>query len=190
MKDRDLQAYIAAKFKFKSGLTVNSSQTSTNSHLFNESETRSILYQVFRGLRHIHSLGYIHRDIKPENVLLHGRIAKLADFSLARPFGLHNKYQQEPRNSSNTGKDATDFREGIPTTCKMTNYIGTRWYRAPELLLKTGIDHGGSNTGGGYHCVFYTEAIDMFAMGCVAAELYRCQPLFQGKDEKEQLQLI
>jgi len=184
MKDGNLQNYIAAKSKFKSESAMHIGQLPQDGHTFHEPETRSILCQIFRGLRHIHSLGYVHRDIKPENILLHGSTAKLADFSLARPFG-------ETRKRTNYGNNTTNCQEGAS---RMTNYIGTRWYRAPELLRKcsttANINRSGNLTINDHDHDFYTEAIDVFAMGCVAAELYRCRPLFEGKDETDQLQLI
>ena len=184
MKDGNLQSYIAAKFKVKSKSPVHIGQLPQDGHTFHEPETRSILCQIFRGLCHIHSLGYVHRDIKPENILLHGKTAKLADFSLARPF-------REMRKQTNYSDNTTNCQEGATM---MTNYIGTRWYRAPELLRKcsatANIDRSDDHTINNHNRGFYTEAIDVFAMGCVAAELYRCRPLFEGKDETDQLQLI
>jgi serine/threonine protein kinase len=79
-----------------------------------------------------------------------------------------------------------------------TNYVGTRWYRAPELLRPDstitdtgdGDDDNNINDYKNYPGSCYTTANDVFSMGCVAAELYLCHPLFRGKDEKEQLALI
>eukprot|EP00980_Cylindrotheca_fusiformis_P030024 scaffold24217_cov113-Cylindrotheca_fusiformis.AAC.3 len=108
----------------------------------------SIVEQVLRGLEHIHSKGYMHRDIKPENLLMNGTTCKVADFSLAR--------------------DTVEKK-------KMTSYVSTRWYRAPEIIL----------------CApKYTSAVDLFALGCVVAEMYRLEPLFPGTGEIVQLHLI
>jgi len=57
----------------------------------------------------------------------------------------------------------------------MTCYVVTRWYRAPELLLGNKI---------------YSDAIDVWSVGCVMAELMGRKPLFQGKDYVEMLKLI
>jgi serine/threonine protein kinase len=67
-----------------------------------------------------------------------------------------------------------------------TNYVGTRWYRAPELLRPDDVENDCFFEGS----CFYTKAIDVFSMACVAAELHRCAPLFLSKDESEQLRLI
>lgn len=110
---------------------------------------QSIMHQVLLGLDHIHLLGYMHRDLKPENILMNGSVVKVADFSLVR-------------------RTATLER-------KMTSYVSTRWYRAPELIL----------------CApEYTTAVDMFALGCIMAELYLMFPLFPGNEEIDQLSKI
>lgn len=57
----------------------------------------------------------------------------------------------------------------------MTEYVVTRWYRAPELLLSNGA---------------YTAAIDMWSVGCIIAELYSRAPIFPGRDVKNQLTVI
>lgn len=172
MKDGNLGSYIAAKSEY-----LLSSSKNTNLRTFDEIESKSILFQTFRGLCHIHSLGYVHRDIKPDNILMHGKLVKLTDFSLVRRIG--DEYQQLTPKRSHTHQYLNEDQTSCPM---MTNYIGTRWYRAPELLPQNPVE--------GNEYDSYTEAIDVFAMGCVAAELYRCSPLFQSKDEAEQLQLI
>lgn len=106
-----------------------------------------MLSQVLAALVHVHARGWMHRDIKPENILLRGTHCSLADFSLAR----------------RSDQDS------------LTQYVSTRWYRAPELLLAAP----------NYH-----SAIDLFAVGCVAAELYTYEPLFPGDNEIDQLQRI
>ncbi|CAJ2654301.1 mitogen-activated protein kinase homolog NTF6-like [Trifolium pratense] len=107
------------------------------------------LYQLLRGLKYIHSANVLHRDLKPSNLLLNANCdLKICDFGLAR-----------------TTSEA-DF---------MTEYVVTRWYRAPELLL---------------NCSEYTAAIDVWSVGCILMEILRREPLFPGKDYVQQLSLI
>ncbi|TXG73945.1 hypothetical protein EZV62_002524 [Acer yangbiense] len=107
------------------------------------------LYQLLRGLKYIHSANVLHRDLKPGNLLLNANCdLKICDFGLART------------------TSETDF---------MTEYVVTRWYRAPELLL---------------NCSEYTAAIDIWSVGCILMEIIRREPLFPGKDYVQQLTLI
>lgn len=107
------------------------------------------LYQLLRGLKYIHSANVLHRDLKPSNLLLNANCdLKICDFGLART------------------TSETDF---------MTEYVVTRWYRAPELLL---------------NCSEYTAAIDIWSVGCIFMEIIRREPLFPGKDYVQQLTLI
>ncbi|KAG6409300.1 hypothetical protein SASPL_127337 [Salvia splendens] len=107
------------------------------------------LYQLLRGLRYVHSAHVLHRDLKPSNLFLNANCdLKIGDFGLART------------------TSETDF---------MTEYVVTRWYRAPELLL---------------NCSDYTAAIDVWSVGCILAEIMTREPLFPGKDYVHQLRLI
>ncbi|XP_057450001.1 mitogen-activated protein kinase 4-like isoform X2 [Lotus japonicus] len=107
------------------------------------------LYQLLRGLKYVHSTNVLHRDLKPSNILLNGNCdLKIGDFGLART------------------TSETDF---------MTEYVVTRWYRAPELLLS---------------CSEYTSAIDVWSVGCIFGEIMTREPLFPGKDYVHQLRLI
>ncbi|KAL2517174.1 Mitogen-activated protein kinase 4 [Abeliophyllum distichum] len=107
------------------------------------------LYQLLRGLKYVHSANVLHRDLKPSNLLLNANCdLKIGDFGLART------------------TSETDF---------MTEYVVTRWYRAPELLL---------------NCSEYTAAIDVWSVGCILAEILTREPLFPGKDYVHQLRLI
>lgn len=107
------------------------------------------VYQLLRGLKYIHSANVLHRDLKPSNLLLNANCdLKICDFGLAR-----------------TGSER-EF---------MTEYVVTRWYRAPELLLS---------------CTEYTAAIDVWSVGCIFGELLGRRPLFPGKDYVHQLNLI
>nr|CDJ91932.1 Serine threonine protein kinase-related domain containing protein [Haemonchus contortus] len=108
---------------------------------------------ILRGLKYIHSANVIHRDLKPSNILLNSNCdLKICDFGLARI--------TDPR------KDHTGF---------LTEYVATRWYRAPEIML---------NSKG------YTKLIDVWAVGCILAEMFNNRPLFPGKHYIDQLNLI
>ncbi|KAM9844984.1 serine/threonine-protein kinase MAK-like [Aulostomus maculatus] len=114
--------------------------------MFSENETRNILFQVLSGLAFVHKHGYFHRDMKPENLLCMGpELIKIADFGLAREIRSRPPY---------------------------TDYVSTRWYRAPEVLLKSDS---------------YSSPIDIWAVGCIMAELYTFRPLFPGNSEVDEI---
>ena len=109
-----------------------------------EDEIKDITYQMLLGLFHMHKYGFFHRDMKPENLLLTGKKLKIADFGLAREI------------------------RSIPP---FTEYVSTRYYRAPECILRS------QN---------YNSPVDIWAVGCIMAEMYmHPMPLFYGSSEKE-----
>lgn len=132
--------------------------------------TKQIVYQTLLGVAYIHRQGVVHRDIKPENILLTGNMSycpkhvslinssmkfftakgqvKLCDFGFARMLSPGENY---------------------------TDYVATRWYRAPELLV------GDTN---------YGTPVDVWAIGCVFAELVRGDALWPGRSDVDQLYLI
>ncbi|KAJ9451597.1 Cyclin-dependent kinase A-1 [Diplonema papillatum] len=116
---------------------------------------RRYAYMLTRAIRSCHAAGILHRDIKPENLLINARDAslKLCDFGFARQADAEN------------GK----------CDVKYTDYVATRWYRSPELLL--GSSH-------------YTEKVDTWAVGCITSEMFTGQPLFPGDSEADQVFLI
>lgn len=119
---------------------------------FSEFHIQNFAYQILCGVKYIHSADVIHRDLKPGNILVtvQGNL-KICDFGLARGISKpKEQYQASP----------------------ITNYVATRWYRAPELILGT------RN---------YDKSIDIWAVGCILAELYGRKPLFIGKDQLHQL---
>ncbi|KAK6456717.1 kinase-like domain-containing protein [Scheffersomyces xylosifermentans] len=122
---------------------------------FSEFHIQSFFYQILCGLKYIHSADVIHRDLKPGNILVttQGNL-KICDFGLAR--GVNPKF----------------FKH---RSAPITNYVATRWYRAPELMLS---DRN------------YTKAVDLWAMGCILAELYGRKPLFPGKNQMDQIHSI
>lgn len=109
------------------------------------------IYQLIQAIQWCHSNNVVHRDIKPENLLINVKTntLKLCDFGFARVI-------------SQTSNDLTD-------------YVATRWYRAPELLL------GSTN---------YSFSVDIWAIGCIMGEITDAQPLFPGESEIDQLYLI
>mmetsp|Transcript_19001 Transcript_19001/g.43141 ORF Transcript_19001/g.43141 Transcript_19001/m.43141 type:complete len:404 (+) Transcript_19001:59-1270(+) len=112
------------------------------------------LYQVLRGLKYVHSADVIHRDLKPRNLLVNSNCdLKICDYGLARV-----SYPDD------------EFR-----MCPMTEYVCTRWYRAPEVLCSW-TDYG--------------KPIDIWSVGCIFAEMLKRKPLFPGKNTQHQLQLI
>ena len=111
-----------------------------------EYEIKDLIYQTLLGLAHMHKYGFFHRDMKPENLLITNNKLKIADFGLAR-----------------------EIRSLPP----YTEYVSTRYYRAPECILKS---------------TNYNSPIDIWALGCIMAEMYlHPQPLFYGANEKEVL---
>nr|AAS21447.1 cyclin-dependent kinase-like 1 [Oikopleura dioica] len=120
-----------------------------NPHGLPEQSIKRIIWQVLKGLEFCHAQKCIHRDVKPENILItkQGQI-KLCDFGFARIL--------------NPGDDLTD-------------YVATRWYRAPELIVGD---------------LKYNSAVDIWAVGCVFGELLNGQPIWPGKSELDQLHKI
>ncbi|KAJ6313594.1 hypothetical protein OIU76_010904 [Salix suchowensis] len=112
------------------------------------------LYQLLRGLKYIHTANVFHRDLKPKNILANADCKlKICDFGLAR-VAFHD----------------------TPTAIFWTDYVATRWYRAPELC--------------GSFFSKYTPAIDIWSIGCIFAELLTGKPLFPGKNVVHQLDLM
>ncbi|KAL7861752.1 hypothetical protein SRHO_G00131930 [Serrasalmus rhombeus] len=117
-------------------------------NLFAESKVKHYMYQLCKALDHMHSNGIFHRDVKPENILIKHDVLKLADFGSCR-----SVYSKPPH----------------------TEYISTRWYRAPECLLTDG---------------YYSLKMDMWSAGCVFFEIMSLSPLFPGSNEVDQLSKI
>ena len=116
---------------------------------------RSFVFQMCKAVHYLHTRNIIHRDVKPENLLVDENMnLKLCDFGFARKISL---------NEENNNVDA------------MTDYVATRWYRSPELLLSNGI---------------YGPEVDYWAIGCIMGELADGNPMFPGENEVDQLDCI
>ncbi|KAI0062667.1 kinase-like protein [Artomyces pyxidatus] len=128
----------------------------------------SIFRQIVSGLSHIHASGFFHRDIKPENIL--ATTTGLRDYHNASSSGL-------PERDFEIVIKITDFGLARKTTSRppYTEYVSVRWYRAPEVLLKSRD---------------YSSPVDMWALGTVMAELLNLRPLFPGKGELDQMYQI
>ena len=130
--------------------------------ILSDEHHRFLLYQLLRGLKYIHSANIIHRDLvfifdlifslipfflqKPKNLLVNLDCQlKICDFGSAKPVMPNLKVKQK----------------------QYTDYVTTRWYRAPELLLSWNQ---------------YTTAVDMWSVGCILAELLKRRPFFPGSE--------
>ena len=115
------------------------------------------IYQVLRGLKYVHSANVLHRDLKPSNLLLNSEcLMKVCDFGLARSL---LEYRAE-------GEDSA------AESPVMTDYVATRWYRAPEILA-------GSNS--------YGTAVDLWSLGCIFGEMLGGKPVFPGTSTLDQV---
>lgn len=107
-----------------------------------------LMFQALCALSHLNRRGFFHRDVKPENLLLRDETLKLADFGSCKD---------------------------IDAPAPFTEYIATRWYRAPECLRTAGL---------------YSYKMDIWSLGCVMYELLTGRPLFPGDNEAEQLRCV
>jgi len=125
-----------------------------SSQIISDDHCQFFLYQILRGMKYVHSAQVIHRDLKPRNLLVNANCdLKICDFGLARVSFSDEEFQ----------------------TCPMTEYVCTRWYRAPEVLCSW---------------INYSTAIDIWSIGCIFAEMMGRKPLFPGHNTQHQLQLI
>jgi len=124
-------------------------------NILEEIHKQYIIYQLLKSLKYMHSGQMLHRDIKPSNILLNSDCqVKVCDFGLARSVVQQNDNAQNP---------------------VLTDYVATRWYRAPEILL-------GSTS--------YTKGVDLWSVGCILGELLSGKPIFPGTSTMNQLDRI
>lgn len=118
-------------------------------------QVNTLLYHTMRGLKYLHSAGIYHRDLKPANCLVDQDCSvKICDFGLARAVAVPAKHLGNLPDDSE-GEEGEDKKK--PALARnLTKHVVTRWYRAPELILLQ------EN---------YTEAIDIWSVGCIYAEL-------------------
>ena len=112
-----------------------------------ENQIIYLTYQLLKGIKYMHSANIIHRDLKPKNLLVNGNLdLKICDFGLAKP-----------------------LVELINSKLYFTEYVCTRWYRPPEVLLSW---------------KEHNKPLDMWSVGCIVAEMYLRKPLFKGNNSK------
>jgi len=138
-------------FEFVDGNVLDYLESQPNKRI-DPIRAKDITWQLLRALEFMHQHRMIHRDVKPENVLYSERegVAKLCDFGFARPCAVIN------------GE-------------RFTDYVATRWYRSPELLVKE---------------LLYESSVDIWAVGCLLPEMLSGDALFPGESDIDQLHLI
>ncbi|KAI8456762.1 kinase-like domain-containing protein [Phakopsora pachyrhizi] len=131
-----------------------------------------IFEQILLGLNHVHSSGYFHRDMKPENLLI--TTTGLTDYPHGSPFALPTA---APERDVAVVVKIADFGLARETSSRppYTEYVSTRWYRAPEVLLRARE---------------YSNPVDMWALGAIMVETVTLKPLFPGTSEMDQVEKI
>ncbi|KAL7271892.1 Serine/threonine protein kinase [Rhizina undulata] len=140
--------------------------------LLEGSVVKSILFQILSGLEHIHAHGFFHRDIKPENILVSTSAHNPHDSSGS--FRRYSTLVTPPATPPVYTVKIADFGLARETSSKLpyTTYVSTRWYRAPEVLLRAGE---------------YSAPVDIWAVGAMAVEVATLKPLFPGGNEVDQV---
>ncbi|BFZ58253.1 Serine/threonine protein kinase [Savitreella phatthalungensis] len=141
---------------------------------------KQILLAILEALDHCHSHNYFHRDVKPENILISYRSATdLSNAStssqcLGTPTASKSYLGTPPTTPARMIVKLADFglARQIDSRPPYTSYVSTRWYRAPEVLLRA---------------EKYSAPVDMWALGSMAVEVATLKPLFPGKDEMDQV---
>ena len=126
-----------------------------------EDKIHNIIYNITKGLSYMHSQNIMHRDLKPENILISLNNLNNANFTNSNSIKIAD---------FGTAKQVPQYKNE-----DLTDYICTRWYRAPECVLRS------KN---------YNEKVDIWALGCIMAELYTLKPLFPGQSVFDQMDKI
>ncbi|XXG97022.1 hypothetical protein Hte_003316 [Hypoxylon texense] len=131
---------------------------------------KSILFQIMQGLEHIHAHHFFHRDIKPENIL----VTTSGHQDSVNSFRRYSALMTPPSTPPTYTVKIADFGLARETHSKLpyTTYVSTRWYRAPEVLLRAGE---------------YSAPVDIWAVGAMAVEIATLKPLFPGGNEVDQV---
>jgi meiosis induction protein kinase IME2/SME1 len=137
---------------------------------FDGSSVKSILFQIISGLEHIHAHQFFHRDIKPENIL----VSTSAPQESGNTFRRYSALVTPPSTPPAYTVKIADFGLARETHSNVpyTTYVSTRWYRAPEVLLRAGE---------------YSAPVDIWAVGAMAVEIATLKPLFPGHNEVDQV---
>ena len=147
------------------------------------------IYQILRGVLYMHSANIIHRDLKPANILANKNCdLKICDLGLGRAevfdwaemelLDKQNKLvkkTKKKKKSEDKDKNKDNDEEEEEEEPELTEYVITRWYRAPEVILCPS---------------HYSKAVDIWSVGCIFAELLGRQPLFPGDHYLDQIQKI
>ncbi|XP_045533443.1 cyclin-dependent kinase-like 4 isoform X1 [Pieris brassicae] len=137
--------------------------------------SKQIIWQTLQGVAYCHRHNCIHRDVKPENILLTSDgVVKLCDFGFARMISGTCSSEYSVHTMIPFGVDVRRRASPGPGE-SYTDYVATRWYRAPELLVGD---------------TMYSMPVDVWAIGCVFAELLSSEALWPGKSDLDQLYLI
>jgi mitogen-activated protein kinase 1/3 len=144
-------------------LDTNLEQIIRSKQKLSEFHHRYMAHGILSGLCHLHEMDVVHRDLKPANILVNADCTvKICDLNLAR--------------SSRPLRPARCKRgDQYPKQGGMTEYICTRWYRAPEVVLLRGA---------------YGTPMDIWAVGCILCEFVLRKPLFAGTNSHDQLRKI
>jgi len=120
-----------------------------------KAQLQDMTSQLLHALAFMHQAGIVHRDLKPGNLMVNFDCdLMVADFGLAKLID-----------------------SSIGTEGDLTDYVVTRWFRPPELMLK-------------YQAKDYDSKIDMWSVGCILAEMFLRKVLFQSKDATEQAKVF